>query len=162
MDMLSSRAINGITINDDPKPEIISENVSPRCMISPVVSFRMSGIENDGIPNAGIPDGISPIIIKSYWPERCSKKDIIAVNMTKIAFRDVPVNQIILLTTRWNVDLPSSSFGPIFTDTNNRINSSTTIQERPMHVSDARAFLMFWNIDDHSSTNVSPLALMPI
>lgn len=143
IEIFSSNAINGITINEEPKPEMISENVSPCWMISPLVSFRISGNEKAGNPNAGIPDGMSPMISRSYWPDRFNEYDINAVNTTKMAFREVPVSQIILLTIRWNADFDASSSGPIFTDTNERIRSRIMMQERPMNVSVARKLWIF-------------------
>lgn len=115
--IFSSNAINGMTMSDEPIADTISLNVSPFWISSPVVSLRMSGIENGGNWKSGIPGGISPIKCKSRWPDSCKMYAIKPVTTTSIAFLAVPTSQNNLLTTRWQVDFIASSAGPNLTET---------------------------------------------
>lgn len=62
-EIFSSAPISGTSTNPAPKYEIISKNDSYSCKISPVVSFRISGIEKGGRENDGRPSGMSPLIL---------------------------------------------------------------------------------------------------
>lgn len=109
MAIFSIKEIKGTTIKPEPMLWTISKNDSSfPVMVS--LTFKWVG----GKAKLGKPSGIYPITLKGV-PSClvCRRIPIIQHRITKMALREVPIIQIILLITFWVFERRWGSLGPI-------------------------------------------------
>lgn len=104
MAIFSIRAIKGITINPEPKLDTISAKLSSR-PVDVWLAFRV----NEGTSKDGKPGGMSPISLNGAEADDWKTYPMAPQTMTRMAFREVPINHINLLIIRCFLDFSSSS-----------------------------------------------------